>query len=90
MRPIENTGQIDVDDLLPLVDREIFDERRELDACIVNQDIDAAELRFRVLDHFFNIFRFADVTAKENTFHAIAIFKIGALFFNRIWLHRTR
>ena len=40
---MEGGGQVDRDDLVPLLDREILDRRDVLDAGIVDQDVDAAE-----------------------------------------------
>ena len=40
---VEGGGQIDGDDLVPLLDRELLDRRDVLDAGIVDEDVDGAE-----------------------------------------------
>jgi hypothetical protein len=41
---VEGGGQVDRDDLVPFLDRELLDRRDELDAGIVDEDVDRAEL----------------------------------------------
>ena len=48
---MEVRRQIDGNDRIPAVDRELFDRRRVLDSGIVDENIDLAELARRRLDH---------------------------------------
>ena len=47
-RGVERRAQVDRDDRVPLLDREVLDRRHVLDAGVVDQDVDAAELALGV------------------------------------------
>ena len=47
---VEHGRQVQRDDGVPLLDREVLDRRGVLDAGVVDQDVDATELAHRVVD----------------------------------------
>ena len=58
----EGSGQIDFEDRFPLVRIDILDGRcRAGDARVVDQDVDAAELRHRVRHHGFDLLPVPDI-----------------------------
>ena len=58
----ESSGQIDFEDRFPLIRIDILNGGgRAGDARIVDQDVDAAELRYRVRHHAFDLLPVADI-----------------------------
>ncbi len=49
---VKRRGQVDGDDRVPFLDRELLDRRHELDAGIVDEHVDRAEGLFAERDHF--------------------------------------
>jgi hypothetical protein len=56
-------GQVDRDDGFPALRREFLDRGGELDAGIVDQDVDLAEFGRRVLDQRLDLVRLAEIGA---------------------------
>ncbi|MNV63233.1 hypothetical protein D3C71_1558160 [compost metagenome] len=52
---VEGAGQIDGNHRIPALGREVLDRRDMLDAGIVHQDVDLAEVAHAVIDHIFDI-----------------------------------
>ena len=50
-RGVEGRGEVDGDDGVPLLDRELLDRRHVLDAGVVDQDVDRAEVALGLGDH---------------------------------------
>jgi hypothetical protein len=62
---VKGAGEIDRQDRIPLLDRELLDRGNMLDAGIVDEDVDAAELAAREVDHGGDVAALADVGAAE-------------------------
>jgi hypothetical protein len=50
-RGVEGRGEVDGDDRVPAVHREVLHRRHVLDAGVVDEDVDATHLAFGVRDH---------------------------------------
>ena len=76
---VEGAGQVDGDDGVPALNREVFDAGDVLDARVVHQDVDAAKGVGGELHHGFNLAGFAHVGAVVSHFHAqCSNFGLGA------------
>ncbi len=60
---VERRGQVERDDHVPLLDREILDRRDELHARIVDEDVDAAEILVGAREHRLDLFGLGQVGA---------------------------
>ena len=58
---VEGRGQVDGDDRVPFLDRELLDRRHVLDAGIVDENVDAAELALGGADHLDDLGRLGHV-----------------------------
>ena len=58
---VEHRGQVDRDNRVPPLDRELFDAGHVLNARVVDQNVDAAEFAFGVVDHVGDLRRVADI-----------------------------
>jgi hypothetical protein len=60
---VECGGEVDGDDRVPAIDREFLDLGHELDACVVDQDVHAAEVLLGIAHHVFDLGGLAHVGA---------------------------
>jgi hypothetical protein len=58
---VEHRRQVDRDDLVPALHRELLHRRHVLDAGVVDQNVDAAELALGIGDHLGDLRRVADI-----------------------------
>ena len=87
---VEGGGQVDGDDLVPFLDREFLDRRDELDAGIVDQDIDRAELLLGVGDHGGDLVALAHVGAGIERLDPEILFDAAALLLDGGRRRRSR
>src|SRR3984957_2443254 len=80
---VEGRRQIDGDDHVPFLDRELLDRRHVLDAGIVHQDIDAAQCLLRALDHADDLRRLAHVGARIDRFDPEVLLDAGPFGLDR-------
>ena len=80
---MERRRQVDGDDRVPFVDGEILDVRHVLDAGIVDQHVDRAELLFRLRDHRVDLGRLGHVGARIDCLDAEFLLEPGAFFLDR-------
>jgi hypothetical protein len=81
---VKGRGQVDGDDLVPFLDGEILDRRDELDAGVVDENIDGAQRLFRIGDHGGDLGRLRHVGGVVEAFHAEILLDAGALLLDRV------
>src|SRR5262252_78645 len=69
---VERGGQIDGDDGVPFVDREVFDGGHVLYAGVVDEDVNGAELSFGIGDHRLDRIRTAHIGRVVGHRHAVS------------------
>ena len=79
---VEHGRQVQRDDGVPLLDREVLDRRGVLDAGVVDQDVDAAELAHRVVDQAAHGLALGQVGAVVHDAHAMLAGQPGARIFD--------
>jgi hypothetical protein len=65
----ENQGQVNGDDRVPLPDRELLDRRHELEACIIEEDVDRAKALLSQRQHLGNLDRLARIRRQIEPLH---------------------
>ena len=80
---MEGGRQIDGDDRVPFFDREILDRRDELDAGIVDENVERTELALRIGDHRGDLGRLRHIGAVVERFDPEIFFDIGPLGLDR-------
>ena len=86
---VERGREVDGDDGVPLIGRKLLDRRDELDAGVVDQDVDGSELGRRVGDHRLDLVAFRHVGAVVDALDAKLLFDAGALGFDRLGVAET-
>ena len=81
---VEGRRQVDRDDHVPLLRREILDRRDELDAGVVDENVDGSELRRRVGDHRLGLRALRHVGAVVDALDAELLFDGGARRLDRL------
>ncbi len=80
---MEGRAHVDRDDLVPLLDREFLDRRDELDAGIVDEDVDRAELALGIRDHLGDLVALGHVGGRIERLDAELGLDAGPLLFDR-------
>ncbi len=83
---VERGRQIDGDDHVPFLDRELLDRRHELDTGIVHQHVDAAQGALGGLDHVGDLGRLAHVGRRVDRLDGEILFDARPLGLDRGFL----
>jgi len=67
----KRASKIDVDNLLPIFERHVDSRFANVDACVVDQNVDAAEFAFGLRDDFANLLFVGDVRSESNGPHVV-------------------
>ena len=81
-RGVEGGREVDREDRVPPVDREVVDRRHMLDAGVVDQQVDGAELRQRLAHHVLDGLGPAHVGAVVAHLHVVLLGEFGAQRFD--------
>jgi hypothetical protein len=81
---VKGRDEIDGDDQIPLVDREILDRRHVLNAGIIDQHIERAEARLSTFDHVGDLIGLGHVGRRICGLDAEILLDAGALFLNSV------
>ena len=73
-RRVKAGCQVQTDDQIPFFDRKLFDRRNMLNACIVHQNIHAAERLISFSNHGFNLISFGQVGTRIKSLDAMLFF----------------